>query len=459
MHMKRDAYETMATKFDAASVPATPRDLDPTENPELLTLQDMLASFVLVYTRDEVWDLRTLQPMKVAALRLAFGRRLVNEWLAHPSRRMIDPAQVVFDPTGKSPADCVNLFKGFPLQARSGDCSPLLELLEHLVSEAAATPDGVQEVYDFVLNWLALPLQQPGAKMATALVFHGPQGSGKSLFFRAVSMIYGDYAKVIGQAQLESKYNDWASGLLLAIAEEVLATGELLHFKNALKGMITGEWLQVESKFQSVRRERNHANFVFLSNEARPLALEADDRRHMVVYVPEEKQEATYQQVIDCMDSGGVEALYHFLLQRPLGSFNTHARAPMTAAKRDLVELGLRPAERFVRDWLAREIDLPLHPCTTGQLYRAFSHWCREQGERSVANQSVFTSAAGKYARKRLERRVHAPSAGAPGKPMRLWTPLGTGAPEGVKLWDFAVQAQSAFEQHLVQYCRKGVEP
>ena len=61
------------------------------------------------------------------------------------------------------------------------------------------------------MKWLVLPLQRPGAKMRTALVFHGPQGTGKNLFFEVIAAIYGRYALVVGQAELEEKYNDWMS--------------------------------------------------------------------------------------------------------------------------------------------------------------------------------------------------------------------------------------------------------
>ena len=38
----------------------------------------------------------------------------------------------------------------------------------------------------WVLKWLAYPIQHPGAKMRTALVLHGPQGTGKNMFFEAI---------------------------------------------------------------------------------------------------------------------------------------------------------------------------------------------------------------------------------------------------------------------------------
>jgi hypothetical protein len=49
------------------------------------------------------------------------------------------------------------------------------------------------------------------------------------------------------------------------------------------------------------------------------------------------------------MLNGGNEAFYQFLLDFDLGDFNEHTKPLMTQAKRDLIDLGLSPAERFYR--------------------------------------------------------------------------------------------------------------
>ena len=43
-----------------------------------------------------------------------------------------------------------------------------------------------EALYQWVLRWLAYPIQHPGAKMQTTIVIHGPQGTGKNMFFEAI---------------------------------------------------------------------------------------------------------------------------------------------------------------------------------------------------------------------------------------------------------------------------------
>lgn len=437
---------------DEQSIGTTPAIRPPNDLGYPSTIDDCLSRFVLVYGRDEIWDTERLIPMKAAHLRLAIGRQTMREWLEHPHRSMVAPDEVVFDPTETCPPHYINLWQGFDTQPQKGDCADILELLTHLLSNVSDNDTERSNCLVWVLRWLALPLQKPGTKMQSALVFHGPQGSGKSLFFDVIKRIYGQYANTIGQQQIESKYTDWLSRKLFAVAEEVASIGEQLHIKNALKHIITGEKLMIESKFQAVREERNSCNLAFLSNENKPLALEADDRRHFVVWVPEARGDDLYQRVAASLQNGGAAAFHEFLLNVSLGDFTAHAKPPLTNAKRDLVELGIKPAERFLRDWLDGELDLPVRVCSTAQLYKAFAVWSRLHGERSVSSQTHFTSSAAKCVKDRMERHKCFPSRGQTGASVTLWLPRGTGPREGVAWYDFAVESVASFASALSRF-------
>ena len=155
---------------------------------------DVVIRYALVYGSDNIWDTSLMIPMKPAAMRLAIGNQAFKQWIANPSKLVVQPSQIVFDPTNRCRYDCINLFTGLPTYPEDGDCADLTALLVHLVSESADTDKGITETLNFVLDWLAFPLQNPGAKMATALIFHGPQGTGKNLFFEAYARIFGEYA-------------------------------------------------------------------------------------------------------------------------------------------------------------------------------------------------------------------------------------------------------------------------
>lgn len=321
----------------------------------------------------------------------------------HPAWRVVRDHEIGFDPTCADAAVKCNLFGGWPnfypsaepvwdpetqrivRYDKAGDCSTLLELLQYLCSNE----QNADEVYQWMLNWLAYPLQHPGAKMHSAIVVHGPQGTGKSRFFEAYSKIFGPYGRVLGQEALEDKFNaDWAEKKLFILADEVLAKSEMYHIKNRLKGFITGDTIRVNPKNIAAHNERNQMNLVFLSNERQPLVLENDDRRHCVIWVPPKLDENFFAAVNDEIDNGGVAALHDHLLRRDLREFRPWTKPPMTGAKRDLIQQSLSSEDRFLAEWMALEVEgangepLPFCPCSGVHLYQAYERWCSSIGER-----------------------------------------------------------------------------
>ncbi len=306
--------------------------------------------------------------------------------------------EVGFDPAGTDPKVKLNLWAGWPMQPKKGSCVNLLGLLDYLCS---GEPNG-QALYEWVLKWLAYPLQHPGAKMLSALVVHGPQGTGKSMFFEYYARIFGPYGLILDQDAIEDRFNaDWASGKLFVIADEVVARSEMYHVKNKLKGLITRETIRINPKNLAAHEERNHINLVFLSNEKQPVVLEGDDRRHCVIWVPGKLDKAYYRAVAEEAANGGVEALYHYLMSLDLGDFEPWTEPPVTHAKAELIDLGLSSEEVFVKEWQAGEVELndeavPFCPCVGSDLYRVYTRWCQARGELRPRPMRVFIAHLGK---------------------------------------------------------------
>lgn len=350
--------------------------------------------YTLIYGTDTVFDQRRRMVLGLGPLRSAAGKGLVRQWLEHPNRRMVMPEQVGFDPSGADSKIVCNLWGGWPSQPKAGSCARLLELLSYLCNNDRAEQ---RELYTWVLNWLAYPLQHPGAKMQTALLVHGPEGTGKNTFFGAVRRIYGRYAVQFSQVELESNFNGWASGKLLAIGNEVVSRAELYHIQGRLKAMVTEpEWV-INEKMLPARAEANHCNLVFFSNRIDIAKLDSGDRRYCVIWTPPALDETFYQAVADEICNGGVEALHHYLLHLDLSGFDAHTKPPMTSAKRDLVELGMDSTARFYRDWIRGVISQDLaRPCRSQDLYRLYRWWVQREGIPRAAQKQTLLCAIGK---------------------------------------------------------------
>lgn len=437
-------------------------------------LQRLLKSFALVYGTDLVWDGEHRATMQVKNLRLLFGSPFVNSWLGHPERQLLKPEQIVFEPGVDVPEGCVNLWGGMPTKpvpCTEADVAPILELLQHLTSLSGRSDEEVQAVYQQVLRWCALIVQRPGAKIRFALVFHGPQGTGKNLFWDAFRRILGKYGKMVGQSELDDRFNGYMSGKLLLIGNEVVTRQELFHQKNKLKWVITEDEIPIRGMHQEVRWESNHANVVFLSNELQPVALEKDDRRHLVIYTPAAESASLYLRVAEFLRNDGVGKFMHYLQGVDLGDFNEYTKPLMTKAKEALVELGLKPAERFVNDWLGGYLGIPVHPCSATQLFTLFRRWADGENERYIGNQATFTRSVERHVGETVERDEHGhrlPAAltykpvavrisQAERRTVRCWIPRGTAALNGLTEGEWMWACIEDFEKHVARFGRKAV--
>lgn len=356
---------------------------------------ELLERFALVYgANSTVFDHEQRMLLSIGDVRDACAdKNFVRDWQRNPEREIVLLKEVGFDPTESDKHISCNLWGGWPTSPKQGSCENLLDLLKYL----CAGEDNPEKVYDWVLKWIAYPIQHPGAKMKTALVLHGPQGAGKNMFFEAVMAIYGEYGRIIDQGAVEDKFTDWASKKLFMIADEVVARAELFHMKNKLKGLITGETIRINPKNVTPYDEKNHVNLVFLSNETQPVVLERDDRRYIVIWTPPKVDQAFYSEVKREIDNGGVEALHHYLLNLDLGDFAPYTNPPDTKAKRDLIDISLDSTERFWNEWLADRLDgVPVMPCRSEDFYALYRAWANRNGITRFAPQPILLGNTGK---------------------------------------------------------------
>lgn len=350
------------------------------------TLQER---FTLIYPSDTAYDHELSDIVALAHMRHKFGSRYVNLWLNSKKRRDVNLIDVVFDPSGKAKPHQLNLFRGFAVKPSvEGSCAKLLELLHYLCGE---DPEDTQTpITNWLLKWLAYPLQYPGAKMQTALVVAGREGTGKNLFFGAVRSIYGTHGGLITQRQLESQFNPWLSAKLFLVANEVVTRQEMRHNVGFLKSLITENEIWINRKQKDERFEENHCNLVFLSNEQQPQHVGMDDRRYLVIRTPGPRDKAFYTAVAAEAAAGGVAALYQHLLELDLGEFNEHTKPIETAAKRELVELGMASPQLLWQDLHDDELGIPYCPARVEDLYRVYQIWCRRNGVKMPAQINRF---------------------------------------------------------------------
>lgn len=201
---------------------------------------------------------------------------------------------------------------------------------------------------EWFLQWLAYPLQYPGTKLFTAVIIHGQgQGTGKTLLGDTMKRIYGENYTMIGNRELKSSFNGWAARKQFILGDEITGS-DRREFSEELKRMITSQVIRVNEKNIPEYELNDVANYLFTSNHANAFSISDRDRRYFVHEVTSEPlDEDFFMPYYIWLDSGGAAAIFRYLLDLDVSEFNPKKPAPMTAAKRQMIEFSRSDLEAW----------------------------------------------------------------------------------------------------------------
>lgn len=206
------------------------------------------------------------------------------------------------------------------------------------------------ETQKWFLKWLAYPLQHPGVKMFTASVMWSrTMGVGKSLLGYTMERVYGRNFAEISDRDLTASFNDWAENKQFVMGDEITG-GDKRASADKMKSLITQKFIRINPKFVTPYTVPDCVNYFFTSNHPDSFFLESDnDRRYFVHEVEATKplSDSFYKEYDRWYKSDAVGALFYYLLNLDLGDFNPNACAPVTNAKKEMVQLG----RSDVSDW------------------------------------------------------------------------------------------------------------
>ncbi len=308
----------------------------------------------------------------------------------------------------------LNTYEPTRLTPRPGNCQPILDLVLHLT-------DNDPDARDYVLGWLAAPLQSlhfsgRPMKMETALVFQGEQGSGKGTLSKVIELIYGSSNFLeMGQDALDSRFNDELAGRLFVICNEVMSgTNRSGETANKLKPWVTDAEIKVERKFEERRKVANNFNIIFTSNDEKPVIIEQSDRRYSVFHGRRINPEMTAPIWEDIHgDKAMVAAFFDYLLNYQ--NLTRRAQLFETEIRAEIMKLSLPSYAKFYaehqevgwyassHDWAqnSRNADQPRClddgsvPCA---VYLAvYADYCRKNNLLAHSAQAVGRHLAGEH--------------------------------------------------------------
>ena len=274
-----------------------------------------------------------------------------REWLEWPLCNYA--LDLTYDPAGeqyieKEGERFVNIWTGWGCEPAKGDVKPFLDLVNHVMCDIS------EENKKWFMQWLAYPIQHPGAKLAQAIVVHGPEGAGKTLLGELVGILYGKNYTLIEQYHLQNEFNGWMHGKQFVVGDEISGTGSAEHRRTAdkLKHYITGKHITINRKNKEPYDLDNCCNFFFTTNHPDAFHLSGDDRRYFIVKLPNPQKKEFYKRIIKWRDNNGPSALFYYLSKVDLKGFEPGGRAPATKHKQDMHREGMSSLGQWLYDTL-----------------------------------------------------------------------------------------------------------
>jgi hypothetical protein len=161
-------------------------------------------------------------------------------------------------------------------------------------------------------QFMAFVYANPGDRVRWCYLLIGPKGCGKTFFGNLMRAAIGHRnVRDVGQSSLShSEFNSWAAGAQLNLIEEIKVDGtRKWDIMNALKSVITNDYIDVHRKGLDPTTEPNTASYLAFTNHYNAIAIDDYDRRYYVCHT----RFSEVKQFIN--DLGGVEGSKHYFTE------------------------------------------------------------------------------------------------------------------------------------------------
>ncbi len=240
----------------------------------------------------------------------------------------------------------LNMWEGWPVEPKRGEVRPWRELLDHLFTN---TEPGARKWFE---QWVAYPMQHPGAKMVSAAVFWGRvKGSGKTMVGATIMRVYGRHSAEINDTQIEDVDNTWGENMQFILADDITGHSNR-KLANRLKTMCTQQTIKINQKFVPKYTVPDRLNYYFTSNDPDAFYLDDGDRRYFIHEVKCGKLDTDFRKrFISWRDEdSNIAALFHYFLNIDLAGFDPFADAYETVAKEEMTQLVKSDLDSWICD-------------------------------------------------------------------------------------------------------------
>lgn len=347
-HMKRVARVTIGIRDAREMVKYRPET------------DDWLKDWVYLSEIDRYMNTTDKRMVTKIAFDSLFGRFLPPDSAFSPSFYALNKAKIptfdrpIYFPTEPltftyNGRECVNLYSDLlippiPVTFTEAD-RRAIALVEAHIRNLCPTEREMQIVLSW-LSYISAHRQRPN----WAVVIQGPGGDGKTMIGAMMAGVLGsDNVYMLNSETLESSFNAWSHGHLLAIIEEILVTGHKWSIMNRIKPIITNPVNELHSKGKDPYNVPNTQAYLAFTNHRDALPVDDHDRRYFIVMSRwrDAKDLAAFladkptyfDDLVNAMNNhaGAIRGWLNSLTPHP--EFNPKGRAPFSHGRQQMAAL------------------------------------------------------------------------------------------------------------------------
>lgn len=299
-------------------------------------------------------------------------------WMSCPDRREYD--KLVYKPDMLFGEKEYNTF--LPLRGSLMPYTGGEKGLARFMDIALNLAKGIPEHRDYIIKWIALKLQKPWVIPGVCLVFTGPQGVGKSLFWNFVG------SKLIGNNQyictdnivkdIFDTYSEAELSNLFCLMEET-SSSLTRKLANNLKAKFTATRTRINPKDIRPFDIDTFMSYVLLTNDATPVKLENGDRRYCIFNTGSDykgKYDYWTETATLFNDDTVAGTIFAHLMSIDLTGFNV-SNFPVTELREIMLDAE-RPTEEAFLVEMASQLEGDEWRGTNQSFYQLYSNWCNK---------------------------------------------------------------------------------
>ncbi|KAA6390846.1 MAG: hypothetical protein EZS28_013630 [Streblomastix strix] len=248
-----------------------------------------------------------------------------------------------------------SIFQGYKYKRLDTIDYECLQMYIDLNKETIAAGD--ERVYEYILNWIAWMIQNPGKKSRAAIILQGRQGIGKNRFTDVIAELTNRYScpNITNIDEFTGNFNSVVENKIFSVLIEMRNYDSKKSVATVMKSIISDPTIRINEKNQPRRTAENVMNIIYVSNADSPVQLDTDDKRHLVCacktvhqVTEEHKEDVEYfTQLSQSYTQEFYENLMTFFLERDISQFNL-TLIPMTEAKKQLINVSRTPIDDII---------------------------------------------------------------------------------------------------------------